>query len=190
LASTSDLALRRAPGRWPGALLALFLVGVSSGQGALAQQACNGGVPSLPTERFQDNGDGTVTDVESKLMWMRCSSGQQWLGKRCVGVPAAYSWADAQRYAEKVSRDGAAFFNDWRVPTLRDLATITDRACKNPRTNLAVFPGTPAAPFWSSTPRPGENVGERALALSFGAAGVMLESKDERFHVRLVRNGR
>ncbi len=45
-------------------------------------------------------------------------------------------WADAQQHADKVSRDGAAFFNDWRVPALRELATITDRGCNNPRTNL------------------------------------------------------
>ena len=36
---------------------------------------------------------------------------------------------------------------------------------------------------------PGENAGERVLALSFGAEGVMLARKDERFHVRLVRTG-
>ena len=158
-------------------------------QAAGAQQACTDAASSLRPARFQDNGDGTVTDVESKLMWMRCSSGQQWQGKRCVGAAEVYGWADAQQHADKVSRDGAAFFNDWRVPALRELASITDRGCKNPRTNLSVFPGTPAATFWSSTARPGESAGERVLALSFGAEGVMLARKDERFHVRLVRTG-
>ncbi len=122
-------------------------------------------------------------------MWMRCASGQQWSGKRCVGSAAAFAWSDAQRYAEKVSRDGAAFFNDWRVPALSELATITDRGCANPRTDLSVFPDTPAAAFWSSTPRPGEAGGERVLALSFGAEGVMLARKEERLHLRLVRTG-
>ena len=173
----------------PAALLLAVLAGLSMWQAAAAQQACTDAAASLAPARFQDNGDGTVTDVESKLMWMRCSSGQQWQGKRCVGAAEVYGWADAQRHADKTSRDGAAFFNDWRVPALRELATITDRGCKNPRTNLAVFPGTPAAPFWSSTARPGENAGERVLALSFGAEGVMLARKDERFHVRLVRTG-
>lgn len=155
----------------------------------MAQQSCNGGTSSLPAARFQDNGDGTVTDVESKLMWMRCPSGQQWRDGRCTGAAAAYGWSAAQQQAEQVSRDGAAFYNDWRVPALRELATITDRGCENPRTNLAVFPGTPAAPFWSSTARPGESAGERVLALSFGAEGVVLARKDERFHLRLVRTG-
>lgn len=190
MASTSNPAPWARPASRPGAVqAALFVVGALALQGAGAQQSCKGDVPSLPTTRFQDNGDGTVTDLESKLMWMRCSSGQQWRGSSCVGAAGAFGWAAAQQQAEKVSRDGTAFFNDWRVPALRELATITDRGCNNPRTNLAVFPATPSAPFWSSTARPGETAGERVLALSFGPQGVMLARKDERFHLRLVRTG-
>ncbi len=177
MASTSDL------------VAAALLVGLSCGQGAAAEQACNGAESSLPSARFQDNGNGTVTDVESKLMWMRCSSGQQWQGWRCVGAAESFGWADAHQHADRVSRDASAFFNDWRVPALRELATITDRGCNDPRTNVSIFPGTPAAPFWSSTPRPGERDGQRVLALHFGPGGVMLARKDERFHVRLVRTG-
>jgi hypothetical protein len=169
--------------------MAVALVVAPAWQRAAAQQACDAAESSLASARFHDNGDGTVTDVESKLMWMRCSGGQRWVGNRCASAAAAYGWADAQRLADEVSRDGAAFFNDWRVPSLRELATITDRGCKNPRTNISVFPDTPAAPYWSSTPRPGEAGGERALGLSFGAEGVVLARKDERFHVRLVRTG-
>ncbi len=188
MASTSERAAPAHARRWSGAcLVQTLLAGAVMAQGAPAQQTCVPGASSLPSSRFQDNGDGTVTDVESKLMWMRCASGQQWVGNRCAGNAAAYDWVDAQHRADQISQDGTAFFKDWRVPTLRDLATITDRACKNPRTNLSVFPGTPAAPFWSSTPRPGEKAEDRALALSFGADGVVLARKDERFHVRLVR---
>lgn len=169
-------------------MIALALVAALSWRGAAAQQTCSGAPSSMPSERFRDNGDGTVTDADSRLMWMQCASGQQRQGRRCLGDAAAYGWAEAQRLATQVSRDGAAFFNDWRLPALRELATITDRDCANPRTNLAVFPDTPAAPFWSSTPRPGD-VGERAMALSFGTEGVVLAHKDERFHVRLVRTG-
>jgi hypothetical protein len=165
------------------------MAGVLTWQGAAAQQACNDAALSMPSARFRDNGDGTVTDGDSKLMWMRCASGQQWQGRHCIGTPASYGWAEAQQLAASVSQGGTAFFNDWRVPALRELATITDRACTNPRTNLSVFPDTPAAPFWSATPRPGEAGGERVLALSFGEEGVMLARKDERFHVRLVRTG-
>jgi len=188
LASTSESPRRRGPLRRTATLLALSLLsGVSIAAGGVAPQACVHGASSLPSERFQDNGDGTVTDSASGLMWMRCSVGQDWRGGRCIGTVGSYDWGDAQRQADRVSRDGRAFFSDWRVPGLRDLATITDRACDNPRTNLAVFPGTPAAAYWSSTPRPGEQAADRALALSFGADGVLLARKEQRFHVRLVR---
>ena len=169
-------------------LLALLLVaGLWAVPPAAAQQTCTDGAGSLRPERFQDNGDGTVTDRETRLMWMRCSSGQDWRDGRCGGSAATYDWDAAQRQADQVSRAGDFFFNDWRVPGLRDLATITERACRNPRTSLAVFPDTPAAAFWSSTLRPGEPSGERALALSFGADGVLLARKDQRLHLRLVR---
>lgn len=167
------------------------VLGVLMGSHARAQQACETRADASPlsSTRFHDNGDGTVTDVQSKLMWMQCSSGQEWRGNRCVGMAAAYGWADARSLADQVNRGGSAFFNDWRLPALRELATLTDRQCRNPRTDLAVFPGTPAAPFWSSTPRPGEPAGGRVLALSFGPEGVVLARKDERLHVRLVRTG-
>jgi hypothetical protein len=161
----------------------------SVSQGVAAQQSCSSDTVSMDVADFHENGDGTVTDLETGLMWMRCSSGQQWLGQRCIGFADAHGWLETKQYADKVNRDGEAFFNDWRVPTLRELATITDRGCVNPRTNLSVFPDTPAAPFWSSTPRPGESSGVRFLALSFGVEGVVLARKDERFHVRLVRTG-
>ena len=55
MASTSDVVA-----------LAVLVVGLSAWQGVAAQQACNGGASSLPSGRFHDNGDGTVTDAESK----------------------------------------------------------------------------------------------------------------------------
>jgi hypothetical protein len=167
----------------------LVLAALAPWQSAGAQQACNDSRSSLASARFKDNGDGTVSDVESKLMWMRCASGQQWLGQRCRGAAMAYDWNAAAKQADALNREGSAFFNDWRLPTLRELATITDRGCRNPRTNLTAFPDTPAATFWSSTARPGEAAGERVLGLSFGDEGVTLARKDERFHLRLVRTG-
>jgi hypothetical protein len=174
---------------WAVSLLTqVILVGAASAQGAAAQQTCDAGLSTLQLTRFRDNGDGTVTDVDSKLMWMRCSSGQSWVNDQCTGQATTYNWPDAVREANQISRSGDAFFNDWRVPALRDLATITDRGCENPRTNLLLFPDTPSSAFWTSTPRPGAKPEDMAFALSFGAEGVMAASKDERFYVRFVRS--
>jgi len=189
LASTSKLTKPADWTAWAASLLTqVILVGAASAQGAAAQQTCDAGLSTLQLTRFRDNGDGTVTDVDSKLMWMRCSSGQSWVNDQCTGQATTYNWPDAVREANQISRSGDAFFNDWRVPALRDLATITDRGCENPRTNLLLFPDTPSSAFWTSTPRPGAKPEDMAFALSFGAEGVLAASKDERFYVRFVRS--
>jgi hypothetical protein len=192
-ASTSEAAS-------PGALrvLAAGLVAttVAAAGGALAQQVCDGatGGRSSPSTRFLDNADGTVTDKESKLMWLHCSAGQAWVPEsrsgsgRCSGEVDRLSWAAAQSLASELNRRGSFFFNDWRVPQLRELATITERDCADPRVNLAVFPGTEAGGYWTATSRPGTRDDSHAYALSFGAEGIAYRPKDEVHRVRLVRS--
>ena len=174
-----------------------FAVGVvvataGAAGGALAQQLCDGAPDgrSAPTSRFLDNADGTVTDKESKLMWLRCSAGQAWAAEagRCNGEVDRLSWAAAQSLASDVNRRGNFFFSDWRVPQLRELATIAERGCANPRVNLAVFPGTEAGRYWTTTSRPGTRDEGFAYALSFGAEGMAYLPKDETHGVRLVRS--
>ncbi len=156
---------------------------------ATAQQVCDTrDYPlSTPSARFEDNGDGTVTDKESKLMWLRCSIGQQWSGADCTGQWTRHDWASAQAAAAALNRSGKQFYNDWRLPSLREMATITERQCRNPRANLQVFPNTPAAPHWTSTPRPGTEAGTSAFTLSFGDEGIEYRSFDQSHAVRLVR---
>lgn len=43
---------------------------------------------SLIDGRYRDNRDGTVTDIKTKLQWMRCSVGQSWNGQSCAGRPS------------------------------------------------------------------------------------------------------
>ncbi len=157
---------------------------------SLAEQACDTSQYGLsaPTERFDDNGDGTVTDKESGLIWMRCSAGQEWSEGSCVGDAAIYDWASAQTVADNVNREGVFFFNDWRVPKLGELATIVERQCNDPRINLAVFPNTPADAFWTATSRPGSDE-PYAYVLDFGPAGVVREPRERSHLVRLVRTG-
>jgi hypothetical protein len=168
----------------------LAVVTVAAASGALAQQVC-GGAPtgqSAPTSRFLDNADGTVTDKESKLMWMRCSIGQTWDGQACAGAADSEAWAEAQAQASDLNRRGSLFYADWRLPQLRELATIAERECADPRVNLVVFPGTEPRPYWTATSRPGTRDDTSAYALSFGAEGIVYRPKDEAHRVRLVRS--
>jgi Protein of unknown function (DUF1566) len=67
-------------------------------------------------KRFVDNGDGTITDTKTHLMWMKQESYQQtghWL-----------AWANAFEYIKKANEDGFANHYDWQMPTLADLKTL------------------------------------------------------------------
>jgi hypothetical protein len=89
-----------------------------------------GALPSLaeapkdsPTEktwsedkRFVDNGDGTITDTKTHLMWTKKESYQHtghWI-----------NWAGSIDYVKKINEDGFANHYDWQMPTVDDLKTL------------------------------------------------------------------
>jgi hypothetical protein len=169
----------------------LLLLGALALSSALhAGQNCRTeNLASAPTERFEDNGDGTVTDRKTMLMWMRCAAGQAWHEGACKGAPDPKTIGEANEFAERVNAAGDYFFNDWRVPSLPELASIAERWCTAPRINLTVFPETPSEFFWSRSVRSsGPEGAPQRYALSFGAEGVDFMPEDESHHVRLVRH--
>jgi hypothetical protein len=143
---------------------------------------------STHAEQFKDNGDGTLTDNQSKLIWMRCSMGQVWSGATCTGAPRTYTWQSAKDEAVKLNlKGGYAGHSDWRVPQIFELAMIVERQCSNPRTNLELFPETPANYFWTATEPADPGKG---YVLSFGAEGAVYKNRGEALDVRLVRGGK
>jgi len=169
-------------------LVTLLSVAPAAVLPVLADQRCDTSrYPlSAPTERFTDNGDGTITDTASGLMWMRCAIGQEWTGETCAGDATTFAWDGTQPAADAVNKSGEHFFSDWRVPGLRDLAMIAERECEDPRINLTVFPNTAATFFWTSTARQDDPEG-RVYALSFGAEGVEPHAPILAHQLRLVR---
>jgi hypothetical protein len=173
-------------------LIALLLGSSSLYLPAWAGQTCDKSFPmSAPVERFTDNGDGTLYDLEPDLTWMRCSLGQEWTGKTCTGTAATYTWQSAQDAANKLNQGGGfANRHDWRVPKIAELASIAERQCSNPRINLTLFPATPPAYFWTITMRPGSTPDDpNAYAISFGPEGPKHINKEEMLNVRLVSGG-
>ncbi len=169
-------------------LAGLLLLGCAQ---VLASQTCDThSYPmSTPTERFADNGDGTITDTQSGLMWMRCALGQTWTGSSCRGDPSALTWMSAQDAAKSLNTGGGyASHADWRMPHIPELAMIIERQCDNPRVNLKLFPDTPASWFWTATGRRGKGQDGQAYRLSFGPEGAGPEAKNDLHFARLVRN--
>jgi len=74
---------------------------------------------ALIADRYQDNGDGTTTDVKTKLIWMRCSVGQTWMSGTCSGEATKFNWEDAKKQTASF-----AGHNDWRIPTIEELRTL------------------------------------------------------------------
>jgi hypothetical protein len=76
-----------------------------------------------PTERFygqdaqydgfqmsyRDNGDGTVTDLVTGLMWQKTPPAEH------------YTWDEAAKYAENLQLAG---YDDWRMPTMKELYSL------------------------------------------------------------------
>jgi len=169
-------------------LLAIVLT-VSSGP-LLAQQDCHSKIyPSTPSERFRDNGDGTVTDTKTKLTWMRCPLGMHWKGETCADMAANYEWQDARRKVRRMNKDGGyAGKGDWRLPTLQELEKIVEHRCINPAANLEIFPDTPPTGFWSATPDKDYDKGAWLVFFLHGKS--YMGNQQQAWAIRLVRGGR
>ena len=60
---------------------------------------------------FTDNGDGTITDKATGLMWMQDDSGN------------GMTWEEALKFAESKEFAGCS---DWRLPNIKELQSIVD----------------------------------------------------------------
>jgi hypothetical protein len=134
------------------------------------------------TDEFLDNGDGTATDETLGLMWMRCSLGQTWEDESCVGDASELNWQQALQaahgyeYADKLG---------WRVPNMKELASITERSCVRPAINELYFPNTSSDDYWTSTPSVADP--QRAWVIAFFNSSNSLKDKSLFVFTRLVR---
>lgn len=145
------------------------------------------------TPRFVDNGDGTMTDNQTGLMWEK---------KTENNVNDTYSWSNSgtapdgtlftsflARMQCTISTDGTcglAGHYDWRVPNISELQTILD--CSKPNCIDPVFGPTALSFYWSASTfsaAPGI-----AFGVVFGNGGVDDVGKTPTFYVRAVRGGR
>ena len=84
-----------------------------AGRGAARQYVrCVRG-PAYAKNDFVDNGDGTLTDRATGLMWAKADS------------PKPMNWPDALAHAEAFSLAG---HDDWRLPNVKELHSIVDYA--------------------------------------------------------------
>jgi len=112
---------------------------------------------ALNPASYTDNGDGTVTDNVTKLMWQQ-------------GVlTTKYSWSAAATYCTGLTIGG---HNDWRLPTIIELISILDVGKFNPAINGTYFPSTPVDTYWSSTMDVNSS-GAWCVGFDDGSSGLM-----------------
>ena len=82
---------------------------------------------------FIDNGDGTITDTVTGLMWQKATA------------PGTYTWEQALTYCENLTLAGD--YSDWRLPNRNELQSIVDYSRYNPAIDTTFFPDTVAGRF-------------------------------------------
>ncbi|HPR83169.1 MAG TPA: DUF1566 domain-containing protein [Pontiellaceae bacterium] len=125
---------------------------------------------------YADNGDGTVTDRITGLVWQKTDGGEM-------------TWEQAREYAHKLQLGGHA---DWRLPASMELFSVVDHSANGPAMNTAVFTRTEAKYWWTDSVRCDDT--DRVWVVnSGGGIGPHLKqlatSPDKKgaFHVRCVR---
>jgi len=125
------------------------------------------GNPAYGNNDFHDNGDGTITDRATGLMWQQADSGK------------GMNWEQALAYAASFKLAG---HSDWRLPNAKELQSIVDYTRAPSITQSAaispLFKVTPLSDgdypfFWTSTTHldgPPDRQGAAAVYIAFGRA--------------------
>ena len=133
-------------------------------------RAVRGGV-SGSFDNLVINGDGTVTDTATGLMWQQETA-------RSMSLEAALE------YCEGLALAG---YEDWRLPNISELQSLVDYSEYGPAIDTTVFPGTVSSGYWSSTTSASRT--DFAWLVSFYDGTVTDDYKWWSYRVRAVRGG-
>ncbi len=124
----------------------------------------------LKTQKFQDNGNGTVTDQNSNLMWQQQTDGH-------------VSWQGARDYCTALGLGG---YNDWSLPEKFVLLSIVDSGRFGSSIN-PVF-SSRSSHYWTATTS--ANNSDNASFVNFYYGYDDAKHKSNSYYVRCVRANR
>jgi hypothetical protein len=152
---------------------------------------------------YRINTDGTVTDVQNNLVWMRCQLEQKWNGYSCITDPnfqnIDQTFSNINAKAESLGQQ------KWRIPTINELSTLvycssgkpayrnlTEKSCEgsyqSPTIAQAIFPHSFKGNFWSSTVIQDFMFRSKAKFINFEKGYVFQDSSGKDSKVRLVKS--
>lgn len=134
------------------------------------------GNPDYGLNKFKDNGDSTITDLATGLIWQKFDSKK------------GMDWSSAFHYANDLKVGG---YDDWRLPTVKELQSIVDYTISNWGTATpaidSIFQITSIQDpdqklnypfFWSSTTLlDGPSAGNFAAYVCFGRATAKMNGR-------------
>jgi len=139
---------------------------------------CVRGNPAYGTNDFHDNGDGSVTDRATSLVWSKTDSGR------------GMNWQDALAWVQQKNVEKFLGHDDWRLPSVKELQSLVDYA-RSPDTSQSpaidpMFRCTTItneigqadyAFYWSGTTHAGFRGGAAAMYVAFGRAAGWMSSR-------------
>ena len=136
-------------------------------------------------KRFKDNGDKTITDTKTGLMWMKEDS--------YLHFGHWVNWFESIHFIKKINEDGFANQYDWQLPTIEQLTTLHEMDKMNSKVlgkgmNIhidPIFAKEGSASLWSIE----ENGNYNAFGVVFNTGKRFNKSKKSTFRkaVRAVR---
>lgn len=121
---------------------------------------------------FTDNGDGTIIDNFTGLVWQK------------IQLADTITWEGALAYANSLSLAGKT---DWRLPNVKELHSLNDENLYKPSFNKDYFINTLSGNYWSSTTM--VNTATVAWDINIDYGIVSYNNKTVKEHVLLVRGG-
>jgi hypothetical protein len=127
---------------------------------------------ALPVSDYADNGNGTVTDQTTGLVWEKS------------GSASGLSWQDALALCENATTGG---HTDWRLPNKRELELLVDWSRYDPALDPALT--KLGNSYWSGTTYDPTGYAYEAWRVNFTDGQSRDYGKSVAYNVRCVRGG-
>jgi len=133
--------------------------------------------------RFTDNGNGTITDNATGLMWVK-EPGAIGGNFGSAGSPAKMTWPNAIDECIALTYAG---HSDWRLPNPMESVTIVNWGKKLPSAYTTTFPNTQSSTYKSSSTYLQHTGYSWCVNYTYGTIGARLKTDTD--YVRPVRLG-
>jgi hypothetical protein len=136
---------------------------------------CNGDDGELQKGQavLVDNGDGTVTDSRTGLMWPKDGTGAGYWNGQTATWEAAIDWANGLDFANHA---------DWRLPNINELKSFQEITWGH-------YQNQPTYYYWSSTTCSDRSLS--ALNVNFMSGSIdFQDDKTKGYYVVAVRGGK